>query len=917
MDKYSYISNAHSAYIEELYRSYKENPDSIDQSWQKFFEGFDFSLEFKEKEAITPSSNGADAFDQVATEDSIRETRVRELIHAYRTRGHLRSDTNPIRPRRKHKVYLDLENFALSELDLDSEFEVGNRIGIGKASLRKILNTLNKVYLGPIGFEYMYVRDPDILEWFKKKAEIEFLHYQPTLEEKKRILIKLNEAVVFENFLHTKYIGQKRFSLEGGENTIPCLDTIISIASETEVREVIIGMAHRGRLNVLANIMGKTYEEIFSEFEGNIDPDLTYGYGDVKYHLGYTSEITTNAGKPIYLKLSPNPSHLEAVNPVVLGYTRGQIDDEYNGEENKALPILIHGDAAIAGQGIVYETTQMTNLEGYRLGGTIHIVINNQVGFTTDYDDARSSIYCTDVAKIVDAPVLHVNGDDAEAIMFAAKLAVEFRQKFKRDIFLDLLCYRRYGHNEADEPKFTQPKLYNLIAKHPNPREVYTKRLIERGDVDAELAQKMDVEFRSLLQDRLNQIKQHPLPYKPQKIEKEWQQLSKPNHEHFEKSPNTAISEELVDKIGKALTTIPEGFNPLKQIDKLIKSRQENFFETKMLSWADAELLAYGSLLMEKIIVRMSGQDVKRGTFSHRHAMIFDGDTNQSYCFLCNIDKDQKPFMIYNSPLSEFSVLGFEYGYAMATPNALVIWEAQFGDFANGAQVMIDQFIVSAESKWQRMNGIVLLLPHGYEGQGPEHSSARQERFLQLAAENNFVVANITTPANFFHLLRRQLKWNFRKPCVVMSPKSLLRHPDVISPVKDFTHSRFKEIIDDEKVEKKKTRRVLICSGKIYYDLIEERNKENHQDVAVVRIEQLHPFPEKSLSQLLKNYPKAEIVWIQEEPENMGAWYYLFRFFKNKIDRGIYRKPSASTATGFHKIHHEEQLEIISKAFEK
>jgi 2-oxoglutarate dehydrogenase E1 component len=917
MDKYSYISNAHSAYIEELYRSYKENPDSIDQSWQKFFEGFDFSLEFKEKEAITPKSNGADAFDQVATEDSIRETRVRELIHAYRTRGHLRSDTNPIRPRRKHKVYLDLENFALSELELDLEFEVGNRIGIGRASLRKILNTLNKVYLGPIGFEYMYVRDPDILDWFKKKAEIEFLQYQPTLEEKKRILIKLNEAVVFENFLHTKYIGQKRFSLEGGENAIPCLDTIINIASETEVREVIIGMAHRGRLNVLANIMGKTYEEIFSEFEGNIDPDLTYGYGDVKYHLGYTSEITTNAGKPIYLKLSPNPSHLEAVNPVVLGYTRGQIDDEYNGEENKALPILIHGDAAIAGQGIVYETTQMTNLEGYRLGGTIHIVINNQVGFTTDYDDARSSIYCTDVAKIVDAPVLHVNGDDAEAIMFAAKLAVEFRQKFKRDIFLDLLCYRRYGHNEADEPKFTQPKLYNLIAKHPNPREVYTKRLIERGDVDAELAQKMDMEFRSLLQDRLNQIKQHPLPYKPQKIEKEWQQLSKPNHEHFEKSPNTAISEELVDKIGKALTTIPEGFNPLKQIDKLIKTRHENFFETKMLSWADAELLAYGSLLMEKIIVRMSGQDVKRGTFSHRHAMIFDAETNQSFCFLCNIDKDQKPFMIYNSPLSEFGVLGFEYGYAMATPNALVIWEAQFGDFANGAQVMIDQFIASAESKWQRMNGIVLLLPHGYEGQGPEHSSARPERFLQLAAENNFVVANITTPANFFHLLRRQLKWNFRKPCVVMSPKSLLRHPDVLSPIKDFTHSRFKEIIDDETVEKKKARRVLICSGKIYYDLIQERNNENHQDVAIVRIEQLHPFPEKSLSQLLKNYPKAEVVWIQEEPENMGAWYYLFRFFKNKIDRGIYRKPSASTATGFHKIHHEEQLGIIRKAFEK
>jgi 2-oxoglutarate dehydrogenase E1 component len=796
------------------------------------------------------------------------------------------------------------------------EFAVGNRIGIGRASLRKIQETLQKAYLGPIGFEYMFVRDPDILEWFKQKAEIEFLKYAPSLEEKKRILIKLNEAVVFENFLHTKYIGQKRFSLEGGENTIPALDTIINYAAENQVREVVIGMAHRGRLNVLSNIMGKTYEEIFSEFEGNTDPDLSYGYGDVKYHMGYTSEIMAQNGKSIYLKLSPNPSHLEAVNPIVLGYARGQIDDEYMGEENKALPILIHGDAAIAGQGIVYETTQMTNLEGYRLGGTIHIVINNQVGFTTDYDDARSSIYCTDIAKIVDAPVLHVNGDDAEAVIFAARLAVEFRQKFKRDIFLDLLGYRRHGHNEADEPKFTQPKLYNTIAKHPNPREVYTKRLIERGDVDAELAQSMDKEFRNLLQDRLNLVKQHPLPYKPQKIEKEWQQLKKSQPEDFEKSPNTSISEKVIQKIGKALTTVPEGFNTLKQIDKLIRIRKENFFETKMLSWADAELLAYGSLLLEKIIVRISGQDVKRGTFSHRHSMIFDAETNQAYCFLCNIEEGQEQFRIYNSPLSEIGVLGFEYGYAMATPNALVIWEAQFGDFANGAQVMIDQFIASAESKWQRMNGIVLLLPHGYEGQGPEHSSARPERFLQLAAENNIIVTNLTTPANLFHMLRRQVKWNFRKPCILMSPKSLLRHPEVVSPYKEFISGRFREIIDDERADKEKTRKVLLCSGKIYYDLKHEQEQKGHEDVAIVRIEQLYPFPEKQLNQVLKNYPNAGIVWVQEEPENMGAWYYLFRVFPNRINHGIFRKASASPATGFHKIHHEEQEKIIKKAFE-
>lgn len=917
MDRYSFISNAHGAYIEELYKSYKENPESIDPGWKKFFEGFDFSLEYGYKDVDVVQQNGADAFDQIADEDTVKETRVRELIHAYRTRSHLKSKTNPIRERRKHKVFLDLENFGLSETDLDIEFEVGNRIGIGSATLRKILETLQKIYLGSIGFEYMFIRDPDILEWFKMKAEQEFLHYNPSMDEKKRILNKLNEAVVFENFLHTKFIGQKRFSLEGGENVIPALDTIINYAVLENVNEVIIGMAHRGRLNVLANIMGKTYEEIFSEFEGNTDPDLTYGYGDVKYHMGYTSEIMTLSGKSIYLKLSPNPSHLEAVDPVVLGYTRGQIDDEHKGDENKALPILIHGDAAIAGQGVVYETTQMTHLEGYTLGGTIHIVINNQVGFTTDYDDARSSIYCTDVAKIVDAPVLHINGDDAEAVMFGARLALDFRQKFKRDIFLDVLCYRRHGHNEADEPKFTQPKLYNLIAKHPNPREVYIKQLIDRGDVDAELAKNMDREFRDLLQDRLNQVKQNPLPYRSQKIEEEWKMMKKPQPDTFEKSPNTAVPEKIVKEIGNALIHLPENFNILKQIEKLIAIRKENFFERKMLSWADAELLAYGSLLIEKVIVRMSGQDVKRGTFSHRHSVVFDAESNKPYNFLDHIRENQQPFRIFNSPLAEFSVLGFEYGYSMASPNALVIWEAQFGDFANGGQVVIDQFIASAESKWQRMNGLVLLLPHGYEGQGPEHSSARPERFLQLAAEYNMIVVNITTPSNLFHMFRRQVKWDFRKPCIVISPKSLLRHPEVISPLDEFTKGRFREVIDDDKTDKEKTRRVLLCSGKLFYDLKHEKENHDIRDVAVVRLEQLYPLPEKQLARLLKNYSKAEVVWVQEEPENMGALGYLDRVFKDKFDRHISRKASASPATGFSKVHHEEQKNIIRKAFEK
>ncbi len=915
MDKYSYISSAEAAYIEELYKNYKKDPASIDPGWQKFFEGFDFSLTFNP--ANHPGkTNGKMVNGSIVADEVGKETLVRELIHAYRSRGHLKSDTNPIRPRRKHKVYLELENFGLTEADLVTEFDVGKRIGLGRASLSKIVETLKKVYLGPIGFEYMYIRDLEIQDWFKEKAEIEFVNFNPSHDEKQRILYKLNEAVVFENFLHTKYIGQKRFSLEGGENTIPALDTIINLAAENEVKEVIIGMAHRGRLNVLANIIGKTYEEVFSEFEENTTPDLTFGDGDVKYHQGYTSEYMARNNKKLYLKLAPNPSHLEAIDPVVLGYTRGQIDDEYKGDETKALAILIHGDAALAGQGIIYETVQMTNLEGYRLGGIIHFVINNQVGFTTNYDDARSSIYCTDIAKIVDAPVMHVNGDDPEAVIFAARLAVEFRQKFKKDIFIDLLCYRRHGHNEADETKFTQPILYNLIAKHPNPREIYSKRLIARGDVDAELAMKMDTEFRALLQDRLNQVKQHPLPYRPQKIEEEWKKMKKPLPDVFDESPDTSISIETVELIGKALSTIPKGFKLLKQTDKLIKERKADFFESKMLTWADAELMAYGSLLMEGTIVRMSGQDVKRGTFSHRHAVIFDAETNDPYCNLSYLTKTQEKFRIFNSPLSEYGVMGFEYGYAMATPNALVIWEAQFGDFANGAQVMIDQFVTSAESKWQRMNGLVLLLPHGYEGQGAEHSNGRPERYLQLAAEYNIIVANVTTPANFFHLLRRQVAWNFRKPCIVMSPKSLLRHPLVISPVKDFTSGKFRELIDDDYADKKKVKKILLCSGKIYYDLQHEQNATENKGIAIIRIEQLYPFPEKQLDKVLDRYnSKAEVIWVQEEPANMGALSFIQRMYGKKINSEISRKASASPATGYHVVHNQEQSDIVKKSF--
>lgn len=902
MDKYSYIANAHGNYLDELFKSYKEDPESIDESWKKFFEGFEFGQEKYE-------AGGAE---QLATP---KETAVRNLIYNHRAYAHLVADTNPVRERRKHSTRLELSDFGLSDSDLDTEFEVGSEIGLGKASLRKILERLKKVYTGHIGFEYNHIRDSDIQEWFKTKCETGGADINPSREEKHRILSKLNEAVGFENFLHTKFLGQKRFSLEGGENMIPALDKVINKAAELEAAEIVIGMAHRGRLNVLANIMGKTYEEIFSEFEGNQEVDLTMGDGDVKYHLGYSSHMETTTGKKMYVKLAPNPSHLEAVDPVVLGYARAQIDDEYKGDMGKAIPVLIHGDAAVAGQGIVYECVQMSLLEGYKTGGTIHFVINNQVGFTTDFADARSSIYCTDLAKIVDAPILHVNGDDAEAVNFCANLAVEYRQKFKKDIFIDMLCYRRHGHNESDEPKFTQPKLYNAIGKHPNPREVYVKYLTEQGDLDDKEVKKLDRDFKERLQNRLNEIKERPLPYKPQKIEEEWDHLRRSDPKDFEKSPDTSISEEAIKQVAKAITEVPKGFKPLRQIEKLLKDRKTNFFEKKELGWADAELLAYGSLLADGNIVRMSGQDVKRGTFSHRHAYFFDSNTNEPYCGLNHVQEGQQPLRIYNSLLSEYGVLGFEYGYAMATPNALVIWEAQFGDFANGAQIMIDQFIISAESKWQRMNGLVMLLPHGYEGQGPEHSSARMERFLQMCAGENIIIANLTTSANIFHLMRRQVSWEFRKPAVVFSPKSLLRHQGVVSPMKDFTSGRFQEVIGDDYVTNKNVKKVLFCSGKVYFDLLEEQKKKKAKDIAIVRVEQIYPWPQKQIDAILKKYDNPKLVWVQEEPKNMGAW----SFINMRIDMDfevISRRIGASPATGFSKIHKEEQETLVKQAFE-
>ncbi|MEO6541455.1 MAG: 2-oxoglutarate dehydrogenase E1 component, partial [Ferruginibacter sp.] len=629
----------------------------------------------------------------------------------------------------------------------------------------------------------------------------------------------MNEGVMFEKFLHTKYIGQKRFSLEGGETAIAALDAIINTSANNNVEEVVIGMAHRGRLNVLANIMGKTYEQIFSEFEGNSIPDTTMGSGDVKYHLGFGSDVETADGKKVHLKLSPNPSHLEAVDPLVIGFARSKADVLYNSDYDKILPILIHGDASIAGQGIVYEVLQMSELGGYYTGGTIHFVINNQIGFTTDFDDARSSDYCTSIAAMVHAPVFHVNGDDAEAVVKACEIATMYRQEFNSDIFIDMVCYRKHGHNEGDEPKFTQPQLYALIDKHLNPREVYTQFLMQNGEPDAQaLAKEMEQKFLADLQERLDEVKQNPLPYSYQPPELAWKSLRRATAADFDASPVTAIGMDACKLLFEGLMKWPADFKPLRKVEKLINDKLKLFSDENKIDWATAELMAYGSLLIEGKDVRMSGQDVKRGTFSHRHSTLYDENTNEEYNRLNHFTQTQAPFRIYNSLLSEYAVLGFEYGYAMANPNALVIWEAQFGDFCNGAQTIVDQFITTAETKWQRMNGVVLLLPHGYEGQGPEHSSARMERFLQMCGELNIVVANVTTAANFFHLLRRQLTWPFRKPLVVFSPKANLRHPGSFSHKDEFTSGGFKEVLDDVTInDAAGVKKVLCCSGKIYF----------------------------------------------------------------------------------------------------
>ena len=920
MKDFSFISNAHPAFIDAMYEQYQQDPEQVEESWRAFFKGFDYA--HANNGASTAVSAGA-----TTPEALDKEFKVLSLIKAFRNRGHLLSTTNPIRERRDRRPNLNLNDFGLSDADMNVPFNVSNEVGLQNATLSQIIDRMKHVYCGNIGVEYQYIQDREKRRWVREKMESSSSDhgFGFSIDKKRRILEKLNGAVIFERFLHTKYIGQKRFSLEGGETAIVALDGIINTAAENGVEELVIGMAHRGRLNVLANIMGKTYAQIFNEFEGTAVPDLSFGDGDVKYHLGFSSQVDTTSGKNVHLKLAPNPSHLESVNPVVEGFSRAKADVLYNSEFNRILPILIHGDAAVAGQGIAYETVQMSQLEGYHTGGTIHFVINNQVGFTTDFDDARSSTYCTGAANVVQAPIFHVNGDDPEAVLFAVELAVEYRQKFNTDVFVDMVCYRRHGHNEGDDPKFTQPEMYEIINKHPDPREVYSKILMDRGDIEKTLAEELEKEFWGLLQERLDEVREKPLPYEYQEPEQAWRALTKTTDpKDFELSPDTGIKKERIDQIIQHLMNLPEGFTPLSKTKRLFKGKQK-LLDNNKLDWALGELLAYGSILTENRDVRMSGQDVRRGTFSHRHAVLYDAVTYEPLNRLSGIQEGQGEFHIYNSLLSEFAVLGFEYGYSLANPESLIIWEAQFGDFYNGAQTIVDQYISAAESKWQRMSGLVLLLPHGYEGQGPEHSSARLERFLQSCAEFNMTVANVTTPANFFHLLRRQLARPFRKPLVVMSPKSLLRHPACISDISEFEDgNHFKEVLDDPDVgprSGKKVKRILLCTGKIYYDLLEYKRANKRNDVAIVRMEQLYPLPAVQLKTIYDRYPNAETFWVQEEPSNMGAWQYINNIFINKevgLDvelKLVARKSSASPATGFKKVHDQQQKDIVERSF--
>jgi len=909
MDRFSFLNTVHTGFIEDMYQKYLTNPDAVEPSWRSFFQGYDL--------ANTNYSIIEDEEVSVEIPEHVhKEFQVIELINGYRSRGHLFTKTNPVRERRKYTPTLEIVNFGLFNEDLETIFDAGEILGIGSKSLKAIIQHLENIYCDSIGVEYMYIRNPEVIKWWQDNLNTNDNHPTYSIEAKKYILAKLNHAVTFENFLQTKYVGQKRFSLEGGESLIPAISVaLFNAVGNYDVKECVLGMAHRGRLSTLINIFRKPVRELFSEFEGKDfeDEDID---GDVKYHLGLTIDKTYQNGKSIKMNLVPNPSHLETVGPVAEGITRAKIDKDYDGDDSKILPIIVHGDAAIAGQGIAYEVAQMSQLNGYKTGGTIHIVVNNQIGFTTNYLDARSSTYCTDVAKVTLSPVLHVNADDAEAVVHAVEMALDYRMKFKRDVYIDLLGYRKYGHNEGDEPRFTQPKLYKEIAKHQNPYKVYSDKLIAEKSIDEAYSKKIVADFKNMLESEYTKSKEDTTSKVREFMEERWSDFNIQKLDMMLQSVDSSYPKKKLKNIAKVVSTVPDGVKFLRKAERILDGRTKMVFESDTLDWGMAETLAYGSLLEEGFDVRISGQDVERGTFSHRHAILRD-EISEERINLLNTNPDNKGEMaIYNSLLSEYGVLGFDYGYAMANPNTLTIWEAQFGDFSNGAQIIFDQYLSAAEDKWKMQNGIVILLPHGYESQGSEHSSARMERYLQLCAIDNMIVADCTTPVNFFHLLRRQMKRNFRKPLIVLTPKSLLRHPKAVSSLQEFESGQFQEVIDDT-VDPKKVKKLVFCTGKFYYDLLAEREKLKNNEVALVRIEQLFPLHLEKIQQVIDRYPSVEkYIWAQEEPKNMGAWSYMLQRF-DLVKLEVASRPYAAVpAPGSSSRDKRRQKTVIDQVFE-
>jgi oxoglutarate dehydrogenase (succinyl-transferring), E1 component len=916
MDRFSFLNTIHAQLIDDLYERYRKYPDALEPSWKAFFQGFDFALEnYGDEGYISENGQPSVVVQQVSNSnipDEIRkEFLVMNLIEAYRSRGHLFTKTNPVRDRRTYSPTLSIENFGLSTADLNTKFNCAIEIGLKEATtLQNIINRLETIYCNSIGVEYMHIDNVEEKKFIRDFLQQNENKPQLSSQQKIEILRKLNQAVVFENYLNTKFVGQKRFSLEGNESLIPALDQLIIKSAKLGVQEVVLGMAHRGRLNVLTNIFGKSYKQIFSEFEGKEFEEDVFS-GDVKYHLGVTNHIKTSDNKDIIINLVPNPSHLETVASLAEGITRAKIDNIYK-DSKKVLPIVIHGDGAIAGQGIVYEVAQMMTLDGYKTGGTIHIVVNNQVSFTTNYLDARSAIYSTDIAKVTSSPVMHINADDAEAVVHSLHFAAEFRARFGKDVYIDLLGYRKYGHNEGDEPKFTQPKLYKAISKHQNPKEIYKAKLMTEGVVSDEILKEMEAEFKDLLDkdfDTAKEIEKNRLDIFMSEIWKGYQ---------YEKGSiqtpiDTSFDLEKLRELAVKISTLPADKKFINKITRLFATRLK-MIEGNSIDWALGEWLAYATLLTEGHNVRISGEDVERGTFSHRHAVVKTEDTEEEYTPLQHISESR--FDIFNSHLSEYGVLGFDYGYAMASPEMLTIWEAQFGDFVNGAQIIIDQYLVAAEEKWKAQNGLVMLLPHGFEGQGAEHSSGRLERFLELTANDNIIVANCTTPANFFHILRRQLKWNFRKPLVIMSPKSLLRHPRVVSPLEDLANGKFQPIIDDTTADANKVEKLVLCTGKLYYELLAKKEELNAENIALVRLEQIYPLQREDLDNILNKYSnRKELIWAQEEPENMGAWTYILRHLRNTGIDVIAPVSSGSPAPGSHKMFEKNQQGVINKVF--